>query len=188
MTPARQHKRQKQADDHAPDIYQEMLEEAEDRDSGHFDSDRPIKRRKAGDRKALPVGLGTSEQALQGSEANQHSTQLVQTVYDSSTSEESDVDWEDVELQQPPQSLSNEHFVPQSDDEVLQITLEQEPEKRKKMIQRRKPLTGAERKARLDVHKSHILCLLGHVQLRNVWCNDEELQVSVGPHGISIGG
>ncbi|KAI1834420.1 hypothetical protein DTO006G1_53 [Penicillium roqueforti] len=176
VTPARQPKRQRQADDHAPDIYQELLEEAEDRNPGQYDSDRPIKRHKAGDRKAIPVGLGASEQTHQGSEKNQHSTQLVQTAYDSSTSEESDVDWEDVELQQPPQTLWNENFVPQGDDEVLQITLEQEPEKHKKMIQRRKPLTGAERKTRLDVHKSHILCLLGHVQLRNMWCNDEELQ------------
>ncbi|KAI3143930.1 hypothetical protein CBS147326_934 [Penicillium roqueforti] len=176
VTPARQPKRQRQADDHAPDIYQELLEEAEDRNPGQYDSDRPIKRHKAGDRKAIPVGLGASEQTHQGSEKNQHSTQLVQTAYDSSTSEESDVDWEDVELQQPLQTLWNENFVPQGDDEVLQITLEQEPEKHKKMIQRRKPLTGAERKTRLDVHKSHILCLLGHVQLRNMWCNDEELQ------------
>ncbi|KAI2726189.1 hypothetical protein CBS147332_3076 [Penicillium roqueforti] len=176
VTPARQPKRQRQADDHAPDIYQELLEEAEDRNPGQYDSDRPIKRHKAGDRKAIPVGLGASEQTHQGPEKNQHSTQLVQTAYDSSTSEESDVDWEDVELQQPPQSLWNETFVPQGDDEVLQITLEQEPEKHKKMIQRRKPLTGAERKTRMDVHKSHILCLLGHVQLRNMWCNDEELQ------------
>ncbi|KAJ5796207.1 uncharacterized protein N7518_004747 [Penicillium psychrosexuale] len=176
VTPARQPKRQRQADDHAPDIYQELLEEAEDRDPGQFDSDRPIKRHKAGDRKAIPVGLGASEQTHQGSETNQHSTQPVQTAYDSSTSEESDVDWEDVKLQQPSQSLWNGNFVPQGDDEVLQITLEQEPEKHKKMIQRRKPLTGAERKTRLDVHKSHILCLLGHVQLRNMWCNDEGLQ------------
>ncbi|KAJ5383837.1 Rad4 beta-hairpin domain 1 [Penicillium concentricum] len=175
-TPAGQLKRQRQTDDQAPDVYQELLEEAEARDPEHFASDRPIKRRKAGDMKAIPVGLGVLEQTHRGAEANKPSTQPVQTVYDSSTSEESDVDWEDVELQQPPQSLLNRHLASQGDDEVLQITLEQEPEKHKKAVQRRKPLNGAERKARLDVHKCHILCLLGHVQLRNMWCNDEELQ------------
>lgn len=181
VTPARQPKRQRQTNDHTSDIYQELLEEAEARDPGQFASDRPIKRRKAGEMKAIPVGLGASEQTHEDAEANKHSAQPVQTVYDSSTSEESDVDWEDVELQQPPQSLLNRPFVSQGDDEMLQITLEQEPEKHKKAVQRRKPLTGAERKVRLDVHKCHILCLLGHVQLRNMWCNDEELQVSIGP-------
>lgn len=179
-TPARQPKRQRQTDDHAPDAYQELLEEAEARDPGQFVSDRPIKRRKAGDMKAIPVGSEASGQTHRDAEANEHSTQPVQTVYDSSTSEESDVDWEDVELQQPSQSLLNRHLGSQGDDEMLQITLEQEPETQKKSIQRRKPLTGAERKARLDVHKCHILCLLGHVQLRNMWCNDEGLQVSAG--------
>ncbi|CAG8892604.1 unnamed protein product [Penicillium egyptiacum] len=176
VAPARQPKRQRQTDGHAPDVYQELLEEAEARDPGQFASDRPIKKRKAGDMKAIPVGLGASEQTHQGAEANKHSTQPVQTVYDSSTSEESDVDWEDVELQKPPQSLLSRQFASQGDDEMLQITLEQEPERHRKAVQRRKPLNGAERKARLDVHKCHILCLLGHVQLRNMWCNDEELQ------------
>lgn len=174
--PARQPKRQRQTDDHAPDVYQELLEEAEARDPGQFASDRPIKRRKTGDMKAIPVGLEAPEQTHRDAEANEHSTQPVQTVYDSSTSEESDVDWEDVELQQPSQTLLN-RLASQGDDEMLQITLEQEPEKQKKSVQRRKPLTGAERKTRLDVHKCHILCLLGHVQVRNMWCNDEELQV-----------
>jgi xeroderma pigmentosum group C-complementing protein len=181
VTPARQPKRQRQTDDHTPDVYQELLEEAEARDPEQFASDRPIKRRKAGVTKAIPVGLEASEQTHQGAEANKDSTQAVQTIYDSSTSDESEVDWEDVELQQPPQSLLNKQFASQGDDEMLQITLEQEPKKHKRAIQRRKPLNGAERKVRLDVHKCHILCLLGHVQLRNMWCNDEELQVSVGP-------
>ncbi|KGO76160.1 Rad4 beta-hairpin domain 1 [Penicillium italicum] len=175
-TPTRQPKRQRETDDHAPDVYQELLEKAEARDPGQFASARPIKRRKAGDMKAIPVGLGASEQTDRGAEANKHSTQPVQTIYDSSTSEESDVDWEDVELQQPPQSLLNRRLASERDDEMLQITLEQEPEKHKRTVQRRKPLNRAERKVRLDVHKCHVLCLLGHVQLRNMWCNDEELQ------------
>ncbi|KAG0158244.1 hypothetical protein PDIDSM_5757 [Penicillium digitatum] len=175
-TPSRQPKRQRQTDDHTPDVYQELLEEAEAKDPEQFALNRPIKRRKAGDMKAIPVGLGASEQTDQDTEANKHSTQSVQTVYDSSTSEESDVDWEDVELQQPPLSLLNRRLASEGDNEMLQITLEQEPEKHKRAGQRRKPLNGAERKARLDVHKCHLLCLLGHVQLRNMWCNDEGLQ------------
>ncbi|KAJ6188420.1 hypothetical protein N7519_003328 [Penicillium mononematosum] len=161
VTPVRQPKRQRQTDDHTPDVYQELQTDKEAQGWGY---------------ESYPVGLEASEQTHQGAEASKHSTQPVQTVYDSSTSDESDVDWEDVELQQPPQSLLNKQFTSQGDDEMLQITLEQEPEKHKKAVQRRKPLNGAERKIRLDVHKCHVLCLLGHVQLRNMWCNDEELQ------------
>lgn len=186
MSPIRQSKRQRPTEAHAPDVYREMLEEAEARDPGQFASDRPIKRRKAGDMKALPVGTGSSEQTSRQVETNKPDTQPVQTVYDSSTSEESDVEWEDVDIQPPSQSLFKGHTASEGDDEMLQITLEQEPEKRKKAVQRRKPLNAAERKVRLDVHKVHLLCLLGHVRLRSMWCNDEELQVRNGLLGISV--
>ncbi|KAJ5773255.1 hypothetical protein N7457_008151 [Penicillium paradoxum] len=174
--PTRQSKRQRLTDAHAPDVYQEMLEEAEARDPEQFASDRPIKRRKTGDMKAIPIDAGSPGQAHRHAEANKLDIQQMQTVYDSSTSEESDVEWEDVEILQPAQSFLKGQSAFQGDDGMLQITLEQEPDKRKKAIQRRKPLTGAERKIRLDVHKAHILCLLGHIRLRNMWCNDEELQ------------
>jgi hypothetical protein len=146
VTPARQPKRQRQTDDHAPDVYQELLEEAEARDPGQFASDRPIKRRKAGDMKAIPVGLEASEQTHRDAEANKHSTQPVQTVYDSSTSEESDVDWEDVELQPPSQSLLR-HFPSQGDDDMLQITLEQEPEKQQKNISKKEAFNWSRKKS-----------------------------------------
>jgi xeroderma pigmentosum group C-complementing protein len=157
-----------------------MLQEAEARDPEHFASDRPIKRRKVGDLKAIPVDSSSLDQTQRDAEANKNDPQQVQTVYDSSESEgseESDVEWEDVEIQQSHQPLLQGYSASRDNDEMLQITLEQEPEQRKRVIQRRKPLTVAERKIRLDVHKSHLLCLLGHVHLRNLWCNDEELQV-----------
>ena len=180
----RQTKRRRQADTHVPDVYQEMLQEAEARDPEHFSSDRPIKRRKVADLKAIPVDSRSLDQTRRGAEANKNEPQQVQTVYDSSVSEESDVEWEDVEIQQPHQPLLQGSSASKDNDEMLQITLEQEPERRKKVILRRKPLTGAERRVRLDVHKSHVLCLLGHVHLRNLWCNDDELQVSIDVSGI----
>jgi xeroderma pigmentosum group C-complementing protein len=183
-SPAHQYKRPRQADVSASDVYQEMLEEAEARDPGHFASDRPIKMRKVADMKAIPVGIRSSEQTYGHAEANKHDTQAVQTVYDSSTSEESDVEWEDVEIQQAPQTLLPGRAANQGGDEMLEITLEQGSEKRKNAVQRRKPLTGSERKARLEVHKCHLVCLFGHVWLRNTWCNDEQLQVRSGPTGI----
>ena len=103
----------------------------------------------------------------------------LQTVYDIDASEKSDMEWEDVELggatcgrPQPAASVD--------DEEPLQITLENHDSKGKqRAIPRRKPVAALERKWRLDIHKAHVLCLLSHVQLRNLWCNDEEVQVSV---------
>lgn len=185
-SPTRHNKRPRQTDTHASDVYQEMLDEAEARYPEQFATGRPTKRRRVGDMKAVPVGVGPSEPIHPDPEADKHGTQPVQTIYDSSTSEESEAEWEDVEFQQSPQSLLKAPTAFEGDDQMLQITLEQEPEQRKKAVQRRKPLTGAERKARLDVHKAHVLCLLGHVQLRNMWCNDEILQVRSGSLGILV--
>lgn len=168
----RQPTRKRQSDEDVPDVYQEMLDEAEARDPGQFNSERPIKRRKVGNMKALPV-----ETEQKRPETSKDNAQPVQTVYDSSSEEESDIEWEDVEFQQPSDSLLRGPAASRGGDEMLEITLEQEPDKRKKAVLKRKPLSAAEKKVRLDVHKAHVLCLLGHVHIRNLWCNDQEVQV-----------
>lgn len=175
----RQPKRERQDGDEIPAVYQEMLAEAEARDPAQFHSDRPIKRRRAGDMKAVPVDSQPLDQPNTAAEVKD-GAQQVQTVYETLSSDESDVEWEDVDLQQPVPSLPSAAPTLQGDHETLQITLDQEPEKRKKTVPRRKPVSAAERKLRLDVHEVHLLCLLGHVHLRNLWCNDEEVQVRTG--------
>jgi xeroderma pigmentosum group C-complementing protein len=104
-------------------------------------------------------------------------SQNVQTVYDSTTSDESDVEWEDVDVAHPAQGLFGTASAIEGRDETLQITLDREPEARKRAPPRRKPVTAAEKKLRLDAHKAHLLCLLAHVNLRNRWCNDDVTQV-----------
>lgn len=162
-----------------PDVYKEMLEEAEARDPQQFHSDRPVKKRKTGATKAIPVdSAGRNERGK--SETIAEDQQVVQTIYDSATEDESDledVEWEDVDVQPSAPSASDNAVAPHGDDETLQITLNQEPQKQKRTVQRRKPVTAAEKKLRLDVHKAHLLCLLAHVALRNRWCNDDETQV-----------
>jgi hypothetical protein len=85
------------------------------------------------------------------------------------------MEWEEVDI---PQAAISGAAGPVSgdDDEPLQITLGQQQDQKRRVV-RRKPVTAAERKIRLDVHKTHLLCLLSHVQRRNLWCNDEEVQV-----------
>lgn len=177
---APQNKRVGRADAHVPNVYQELQEEAEARDPEKYASDRPFKRRKVDDPKATPVDPRPLDQTQRNAKAKKDDSLPLQTAYDSSESaesEESDIEWEDVEMQQLQPSFLQGSSAPNDNEEMLQITLAQEPEKRPKAIQRRKPLNKAERRVRLDVHKSHLLCLLGHVRLRNRWCNDDELQV-----------
>jgi xeroderma pigmentosum group C-complementing protein len=87
------------------------------------------------------------------------------------------MEWEEVDLQQAPAQSIQVAPVTGADNEPLQITLDGHEGKRRKVISRQKPLTAAEKKLRLDIHKVHVLCLLRHVQIRNLWCNDDELQV-----------
>ncbi|CEO60581.1 hypothetical protein PMG11_05202 [Penicillium brasilianum] len=177
----RRSKSESASEDRVPEVYQEMLEEAEARDPGHFLSDRPIKRRKIGDSRslqtrAIPVDSPPPEQAKVAPSPDENITQKVQTVYDSTTSDESDVEWEDVDVAQPARGLFGTATENEGRDETLQITLDREPNVRKRAPPRRKPITAAEKKIRLDAHKAHLLCLLAHVNLRNRWCNDHTIQ------------
>lgn len=168
-------------EDEIPDVYQEMLEEAEARDPQQFHSDRPVKKRKVGDTKAIPVDSPGRDESAKSRETDAEDQQIVQTIYDSATEDESDeedVQWEDVEVLQSAHSTSNTAPAPYGNDETLQITLGQEPQQQKRTARKRKPLTAVDKKIRLDVHKTHLLCLLAHVALRNRWCNDDETQVN----------
>lgn len=182
-TRGRQSKQCTTREDQVPEVYQRMLEEAEARDPDQFRSNRPIKRRRVGDTKAIPVASPGPSRSPKTEASVPEEAQKIQTVYDSITEDESDsedIEWEDVDVRQPvpePSSAGIEH---QANDETLQITLEQEPETRKKTVRRRKPITAAEKKLRLEVHKAHLLCLLAHTHSRNRWCNDDELQVRIG--------
>ncbi|KAI2794543.1 hypothetical protein POX_a01142 [Penicillium oxalicum] len=174
-------RREMQAKDHIPEVYQEMLEEAEARDPAQFDSDRPVKRRRLEGSNGIPtraIPIDTSQPAkTESSRAPEpKSAQIQQVVYDSTTSDESDIEWEDVDVEQHTPNLYVNKTADEGRDDTLQITLERQPEFQKKAIIRRKPVTAAEKKLRLDAHKAHLLCLLAHVQLRNRWCNDDNLQ------------
>lgn len=165
-----------------PEVYQEMLVEAEARDSQGSETDRPMKRRRVGERTTMSSQPGFIGQQIQAPESSEDAGQQMQTAYDSTASEESDMEWEEVDIHQAPQNLGDQG-ISISNDEPLQITLDQQKDNTKRVIPRRKPVTGAEKRLRLEIHKLHLLCLLGHVQIRNLWCNDEQVQVCTY-HGI----
>ncbi|KAJ5717704.1 hypothetical protein N7488_003350 [Penicillium malachiteum] len=162
-----------------PDVYQQMLDEAEARDPEQFRSDhQPLKRRRAGTR-AAPVSIPSkvpNETASKQPDTVQSPQGDLQTVYDSTSEDESDIEWEDVQIQpsEPGPSLALDTL--QDRDETLQIIFENETEAPKKVSTKRKPLTAAERTRRLQFHKFHLVGLLFHVAWRNQWCNDHPSQ------------
>lgn len=161
--------------DEIPQVYQEMLAEAEARDTQAQVEDRPTKKRKMQEQPVATPVAPVSDQASQTQLAEHQPDRQVQTVYDSSTSDESDMEWEEVDLQQPPAPAD---IAPLAEDSgPMEITLDRHEDQKRKVVPKRKPITAAERKLRLDIHKVHVLCLMRHAQMRNLWCNDEEVQV-----------
>jgi xeroderma pigmentosum group C-complementing protein len=165
------------SDDGIPEVYRQMLAEADARASDQAElDDRPIKRRRTGKTPAVLPGVQSEQPAeIQSVVVEEEGTKnILQTAYDSAVSDESDMEWEEVEIGQPLQNYQSES---DGKSDELQITFNQASEQpRKASIARRKPVSATEKKLRLDIHKVHLLCLLGHVRLRNHWCNDDDAQ------------
>jgi xeroderma pigmentosum group C-complementing protein len=154
------------------------LAEADARAAEESQSERLIKRRRVGERadNTHHIQTNTKNQSSPTSHNFIDLTQT-QTIYDldaeDSSEDESDMEWEEVIVQQ--RTTNAQNTVHTGGDESLDITLE-EPSVRRTLVRRRKPVTGTEKKLRLDIHKAHVLCLLGHVYSRNLWCNDDDVQ------------
>ncbi|GBF59474.1 DNA repair protein [Trichophyton mentagrophytes] len=166
--------------DDIPEIYQEMLNESRALPQAlPHRNNPPHKRRRIGERGEIKAVEGTNKSEEEKETA---AAMPPQTIYDLDASdEESEPEWEDVSLPGPSTASVLPSILPEGHDieqEPLQITLgkEEAGQGKKGPVTRRKPVTGAEKKLRLEIHKVHVLCLLGHVRLRNTWCNDEETQ------------
>ncbi|KAI5849871.1 hypothetical protein BZA05DRAFT_474874 [Tricharina praecox] len=103
--------------------------------------------------------------------------------------EDSDIDWEDVGLSSKPidlrdimnsQSQPDPEPVPEPKSAMLELILTEPSSKNIDTTARRK-ITAMDRRIRLETHKLHLLCLLSHVNLRNRWCNIEEVQENLRP-------
>ncbi|KAG5440385.1 hypothetical protein PCK2_000518 [Pneumocystis canis] len=87
-------------------------------------------------------------------------------------SDESSVDWEDVEIHQD--SSIKDHSFSKSSDIDFDVTLN----KSKHLNLKRKAFTMncLQRKLRIHMHFLHLTCLVFHGFIRNKWINDEETQ------------
>jgi xeroderma pigmentosum group C-complementing protein len=167
-----------------PDVFQDMLAEA--LSSSNIDiADRPRKRRRMRQPGDDPVNSSALSHATHDESHGDDDASLEfedvipskeeQTAYNDSEdgSSEDDLAWEEVGIVKFPLQLNDA----EEDDGDLDLTLaaEMSPQK-SSAAARRKALNKAERALRLNVHKMHLLCLLSHVDRRNNWSNDSEVQ------------
>ncbi|KAI5303253.1 Meiotic Sister-Chromatid recombination aldehyde dehydrogenase [Ascosphaera pollenicola] len=147
------------------------------------DEEPQRKRRRVGERSATAKSSEVIDVDALSCAASRASTaeppqEEVQTLFnvDASSDDDSedDLEWEDVPL--PPLETQHSEASKLSNLRDIQVTLQKYDDVQKQRVARRKPATAAERQIRLLTHKMHLLCLLSHVQTRNSWCNDEEVQ------------
>lgn len=177
-----------------PDIYTEMLSEALSSPAQVSAEGKTIKKRRIAGRVAgegRDLRVHTPAEKLQDIESITDAEkgtgasidQVKQQIFDESEdSEPSDGDWEDVDLTKS--IVKQEELFERDDsgDGDLNLVLETgDREAQRQNTSKRKPITQAEKKLRVDIHKMHLLCLLFHVHVRNHWCNDEKVHVIDDP-------
>lgn len=172
-----------------PDIYREMLVDAVSSSPTKLGVEgKVVKKRRVRGRVVAQGHNDTSEQSDQASTIAtntdideavlQHGSVRQQTAYtESEDSADSDIDWQDINLTHDPKLNDiQDHDGPEHSelDLVLGGDSNGTPTK---LTLKRKPVTAAERRIRLEIHKMHVMSLLAHIHLRNHWCNDEEVHV-----------
>jgi xeroderma pigmentosum group C-complementing protein len=196
-TPGGPRRGTRQDDSATPDVYKDMLAEAASSEPTRFKDDgRTIKRRRIGPVRGV---AGGKEGAEGGQDVPELSVEPIpapddgfedlfeerpapQVAYsDFEDSEESDVDWEEVDLVNDDREnilgSEDEHEDEGDGGDLDLVLLDPKGKGKRTNLPKRKPITAVERKLRLEVHKMHLLCLLYHVFLRNSWCSDPEIQV-----------
>jgi len=186
-----------------PDVYRDMLIEANVQSIGTADQP-PAKRKRPGQRSERlaqrlkpPIVKNDHETSVRVEEQNDEGedeelddiqfedvalpTATIQTVYrdsdDEDEEEEDDMVFEDVDF--------SAHATVDSDLDTskdLELDLSSRTKSTvAKSADRRKPINKAEKERRIEIHKLHLLCLLAHVARRNRWCNDAQVQDSLRP-------
>lgn len=169
-----------------PVVYQEMLADAVSSSPSRFNEDgKAIKRRRIGGRVVSRYNGDTSGQDTEYTTVAAEDTDTdravlkkavprKQTAYnDSDDSMESDMDWEEVDLVKDKAGDDVE-----DDEKPMDLVIGGRAlGAANRPTPRRKVDSVVEKKMRLEIHKTHLLCLLAHVHLRNHWCEDVEVQV-----------
>ncbi|PNY24673.1 DNA repair protein rhp41 [Tolypocladium capitatum] len=187
-----------------PDIYQQMLADAGVSAQDPSSPERPLKRRRPGPQREeepaevltrrgkedeSPVGDRESEDddddvEFQDVVLPEPTVQTMERDSDDDGDDEEDDDeeleFEDIDFTSPLKDTKTETQGPA--DLELNLTAQQSFTPTKRAGERRKPITKEERERRVDIHRTHLLCLLSHISRRNHWCNDVEAQGSLRRH------
>ncbi|TVY35721.1 DNA repair protein [Lachnellula occidentalis] len=176
-----------------PDVYQDMLAEAL---PSHAEvTERPLKKRRTGPRDAsYGVANNSARQTDEdaGDEEEEpefedvldvdEAVKTQQTAYRDSDEESEEEESDELEYAGVDfGSLPGNGEGSGSGDLELTLTANKTGPQRPKVATRRRVVSKAERVMRLEIHRMHILCLLSHVERRNDWCNDSEVQKSLRP-------
>lgn len=95
--------------------------------------------------------------------------------FDSSDSGE-EFDFENVDLEKVVQDRKVTNDETSSSELTIKLQAQDETK-----TNRRYPTTAIARKIRLEVHKLHLLCLMKHVSIRNMWCSGDEIRKALQP-------
>lgn len=163
--------------------------------------ERPSKRRRPGegrpartetskDSASKPIGREFGSSAAGGASDDDLfddvalPTPTVQTmVRDSDDDDDDDEDDEDIHFEEVTiQTGGSSSAVPSDKPKELSLDLSAHmTSMAARRADRRKAMSREEKERRVEIHKAHIVCLLAHVELRNRWCNDREVQDALRP-------
>uniref|UniRef100_A0A060TEN2 ARAD1D09130p n=1 Tax=Blastobotrys adeninivorans TaxID=409370 RepID=A0A060TEN2_BLAAD len=155
--------------------------------------DRPLKKRKSrrkdGDERSGSEPPAESSERLDHTEDQiEHDKEQLKDVLaekveaeegsdlDESEDSDEDIDWEqvDIETRATPDipGVGDSEDPSNTGDETLTVTLNPQTPPKARQSAKLRPLSKREQQERLIIHKIHLICLLFHVHLRNLWCND----------------
>ncbi|RDA90407.1 hypothetical protein CP533_1035 [Ophiocordyceps camponoti-saundersi (nom. inval.)] len=180
-----------------PDVYRQMLDDAGVTAQEGVETERPLKRRRPRSRQQNKSSSPPVETAAAAKDDND--------VDDDDDDE--DIEFQDVILPEPTAQtmerdsdsddgeedrnnftkMLDEPKTPEATELELNLTTPITPGKGPG--ERRRPITKEEKARRIDIHRTHLLCLLSHVARRNHWCNDAKVQDTLRPllSGKTIG-
>lgn len=154
------------------DVWSDLLfEAAEDVTSGDI-PERPLKKRKTA-LKTRSVSPVLPHPDLEPPQQRQQ-----QVAYDDSPSDESEAEFEDVDLQHGHITDEAPSAADKAASKDISIVIGKSEASPRKRNQSTRLVTSAlEKKRRLEIHKLHLCCLLAHVCVRSSWCDDANVQV-----------
>lgn len=177
-------------------MYRQMLTDAEVRPNAPVESpERPAKRRKPGEKAKPahpPAAVQQSSRAIESDEEEEDiefedvglpipTIQTIMRDTDEEQDDDDDDDDDELEFENIDFSMA-ELNASQVDSEPKEIQLDLTARANampRRAVDRRKPINKVEKDRRVEIHKTHLLCLLSHVARRNRWCNDDQVQRSM---------